>query len=68
MVAADGKTAVTFSLSLGQAGDAPEGRELLNTFANQGWKGTRVIVDKAHEGDGTWSLKCFQWHLPKAIG
>ena len=29
MVAADARTAITFSLSPGQAHDAPEGRELL---------------------------------------
>jgi hypothetical protein len=29
MVAADARTAVTFSLSPGNAGDAPEGRKLL---------------------------------------
>lgn len=32
MVAADAKTAVTFSLSPGQAGDPPEGRKLLKTL------------------------------------
>ena len=31
MVAADARTAVTFSLSPGQAHDAPEGRKLLGT-------------------------------------
>jgi len=37
MLAADDQTAVTFSLSPGQAGDAPEGRELLKTLENCGW-------------------------------
>ena len=36
MVAADDQTAVTFSLSPGQAGDAPEGRDLLKTLENGG--------------------------------
>jgi hypothetical protein len=36
MVAADAQTAVTFSLSPGQAGDAPEGRKLLKILENQG--------------------------------
>lgn len=31
MVAANEKTVVTFSLSAGQAGDAPEGRKLLKS-------------------------------------
>ena len=56
MVAADHRTAVTFSLSPGQAGDAPEGRELLKGFKNKGWSGTRVIMDKAYEGDETRQL------------
>jgi transposase len=56
MVAADAKTAVTFSLSPGQAGDAPEGRKLLNTLKNSGWEGAHVIMDKAYEGDETRQL------------
>ena len=36
MVAADAQTAVTFSLSPGQAGDAPEGRKLLKTRSSKG--------------------------------
>ena len=56
MVAADAQTAVTFSLSPGQAGDAPEGRKLLRTLQNKGWDGTKVIMDKAYEGDETRQL------------
>ena len=56
MVAADARTAVTFSLSPGNAGDAPEGRKLLQTLENCGWAGTRVIMDKAYEGDETRQL------------
>ena len=56
MVAADDQTAVTFSLSPGQAGDAPEGRDLLKTLENGGWEGARVIMDKAYEGDDTRQL------------
>ncbi len=71
MVAADAKTAVTFSLSPGQAGDAPEGRQLLKTLENNGWEGTHVIMDKAYEGDETrqlvLALKCFPSCRPKAI-
>jgi len=29
----------------------PEGRRLLKTFENKGWEGTKVIMDKANEGD-----------------
>jgi len=56
MMAADARTAVTFSLSPGQAGDAPEGRKLLKTFEKQGWEGASVIMDKAYEGDETRQL------------
>lgn len=56
MVAADAQTAVTFSLSPGNAGDAPEGRKLLQTLENRGWEGTAVIMDKAYEGDETRQL------------
>jgi transposase len=56
MVAADAQTAVTFSLSPGQAGDAPEGRKLLQTLENSGWEGTKVLMDKAYEGDETRQL------------
>ena len=56
MVAADDRTAITFSLSPGQAGDAPEGRRLLNTLKNCGWEGTHVLMDKAYEGDETRQL------------
>lgn len=56
MVAADAQTAVTFSLSPGQAGDAPEGRKLLKTLQNKGWDGTQVIMDRAYEGNETRQL------------
>ena len=56
MVAADDRTAVTFSLSPGQSGDAPEGRTLLKTMENCGWEGANVIMDKAYEGDETRQL------------
>ena len=35
MVEADERTAVTFLLSPGQAGEAPQGRELLKTLVMQ---------------------------------
>jgi len=53
MVAASHNRAVAFSLSPGQAGDAPEGRKLLKSLENCGWEGTQVIMDKAYEGDET---------------
>jgi len=56
MIAADDKTAVTFSLSPGNAGDAPEGRKRLESMRNCGWEGAKVIMDKAYEGDETRQL------------
>ena len=56
MISADAQTAVTFSLSPGNAGDAPEGRKLLNTLENSSWDGVNVIMDKAYEGDETRQL------------
>lgn len=56
MVATNEKTAVTFSLSPGQAGDALEGRKLLKTLENHRWERTHVIMDKAYEGDETLQL------------
>ena len=56
MVAADARTAVTFSLSSGNAGDAQEGRKLLKTLENEGWEGTHVITERAYEGNDTQQL------------
>ena len=56
MVASDERTAIAFSLSPGQAGDAPEGRKLLKTLEGKGFNGTCVIMDKAYEGDETRQL------------
>jgi len=55
MVAADARTAVTFSLSPGQAHDAPAGRELLRTLESLP-QGCRVIMDRAYEGNETRQL------------
>ena len=53
MIAADARTAVNFSLSAGQAGDAPEGRKLL---AATPLAAENVAMDKAYEGDETRAL------------
>jgi transposase len=55
MVAADARTALTFSLSPGQAGDAPSGRELLRTLSALPRR-CRLIMDKAYEGNETRQL------------
>ena len=53
MIAADARTAVSFSLSPGEAGDAPEGRKLL---AATPLEARNVAMDKAYEGDETREL------------
>ena len=55
MVAADARTAITFSLSPGQAHDAPEGRKLLNRLGPQG-QAPYLLMDRAYEGKETRQL------------
>ena len=55
MVAANARTALTFSLSPGQAHDAPAGRDLLRKLDDLP-KGCRVIMDRAYEGNDTRQL------------
>lgn len=55
MVAADARTAITFSLSPGQAHDAPAGRELLFQMVLP-LVPTALLMDRAYEGDETRQL------------
>lgn len=55
MVAADARTAITFSLSPGQAHDAPEGRKLLKRLGQQQGSPS-LIMDRAYQGDETRQL------------
>ncbi len=55
MVAADARTAITFSLSPGQAHDAPEGRKLLRTLPPPD-SPVCLVMDRAYEGDETRQL------------
>jgi len=55
MVAADARTAIAFSLTGGQAGDAPAGRDLLRTLPELPAR-CRVIMDRAYEGNETRQL------------
>jgi transposase len=55
MVAADARTAVTFSLSPGQHGDGPCGRALMRTLPFPDAP-TALIMDRAYEGDETRQL------------
>ncbi len=55
MVAADARTAITFALSPGQAHDAPEGRQLLQSMGAV-TTSTYLLMDRAYEGDETRQL------------
>ena len=55
MVAADARTAITFALSPGQAGDAPEGRKLLRRLGRAAWP-IHLLMDRAYQGDETRQL------------
>ena len=55
MVAADARTAMTFSLSPVQAHDAPEGRRLLRRLGAQRHS-LALAMDRAYEGDETRQL------------
>ena len=52
LVAADARTAVTVSLSPGQAHDAPEGRKLLRRLGVQREQ-LPLLMDRAYEGNAT---------------
>ncbi len=62
MVAADARTAMTFSLSPGQAHDAAEGRKLLSrlrpvcTPGRPQQENLHVVMDRAYEGNETRQL------------
>jgi transposase len=55
MVAANASCALTFSLSPGQDGDAPRGRELLRNWKNRPTP-CPLTMDRAYEGDETRQL------------
>lgn len=55
LLAADARTAVTFSLSPGQAHDAPEGRELLRRLGAPN-RQLHLLMDRAYEGNETRQL------------
>ena len=55
MAAADSRCALAFSLSPGQAGDAPAGRDLLRTLPAPP-AGCHLVMDRAYEGNETRQL------------
>ena len=63
MVAADARTAMTFSLSPGQAHDAPEGRDLLFQMTLP-LEPIALLMDKAYEGEETRQLAMTLGYTP----
>jgi transposase len=55
MVAADARTAITFSLSPGHAHDAPAGRALLSRLGAPN-RPLHLLMDRAYEGNETRQL------------
>jgi transposase len=55
LVAAHARCALNFSLSPGQAGDAPAGRDLLRA-GGPALGGCHLLMDRAYEGDETRDL------------
>jgi transposase len=55
MVAADARSAIAFSLTAGQAHDAPAERELLRTLPHLPRR-CRLLMDRAYEGNETRQL------------
>lgn len=65
MVAADARTAITFALSPGQAGDAPQGRALLESLGPPN-RPLCLLMDKAYEGNETRQLALDLGFIPIA--
>ena len=63
MVAADARTAITFSLSPGQAHDAPQGRALLQRLGPQN-QPVHLLMDRAYEGNETRQLALDLGYIP----
>jgi transposase len=65
MVAADARTAITFSLSPGQAHDAPVGRALLGRLGAPN-RPVHLLMDRAYEGNETRQLALDLGYIPVA--
>ena len=63
MVASDSTTVVTFSLSPGNAHDAPQGRQLLLKLGQQEVE-KHLIMDRAYEGVETRQLALELGYIP----
>jgi transposase len=63
MVAASDRDAVAFSLSSGEAGDAPQGRRLLATLGATS-REVYLLMDRAYEGNATRDLAIQRGYTP----
>ena len=63
MAAASDRYAVKFLLSGGEAGDAPEGRKLIESIG-EAERITHLLMDKAYEGDITQTLAYELGYMP----
>jgi transposase len=63
MVAADARTAITFSLTPGQAHDAPAGRDLLTRMGPTS-RPVHLLMDRAYESNETRQLALDLGFLP----
>jgi len=63
MVAASDTDAVAFSLSPGQANDAPQGRKLISALGSTS-REVYLLMDRAYEGDATRKLAVQMGYLP----
>jgi transposase len=64
LVAANARCALILKLSPGQAGDAPNGRELLKAGGPVPTPGCYLIMDSAYEGDETLRLARDLGYIP----
>lgn len=63
MVAASDRDAVTFFLSSGEAGDAPQGRRLLSSLGST-TREVYLLMDRAYEGNVTRDLAVQMGYIP----
>ena len=66
MVAANAECALKFSLSSGNASDAPEGRKLLSQLGSSTGQ-CSLLMDRAYEGDETRQLGYDLGYIPVAL-
>jgi transposase len=56
LVAADARNVLTWSLTAGQAGDAPQGRQLIEALGPHHGGGVALLMDSAYQDNATREL------------